>query len=139
MQLYQNRGYTIEFDLPVTCGFKNYSVECIYRYDKKEKKYALSMWLKRRDIPNKHAIISQGIDTQFISGTRETIKRNICLIIKQALISGFFSRYIQDFEYIYECFDKGNALFERQRIEAANHSPNSEKRRNLYVKTIHID
>lgn len=126
MQTYKNKGYTIEIDLSKNGNYKNYSVECTYRYDKREEKYSLSMWLKRKDIPNRHAIISQEIDTQFISGTKETIKRNICLIVEQALISGFFSPYIQDFEYTYACFDKGNTFFEKQRIEATNQEPNIE-------------
>lgn len=120
MRTYKNKGYTIEIDLPATCGFRNYSVECTYQYHKKEEKYSLSMWLKRKDIPNRHAIISKEIDTQFISATKETIKGNICRIVEQALISGFFSRYIQDFEYTYACFDEGNALFEKRRIKAPN-------------------
>ncbi len=120
MKAYKNKGYTIEIDLPKKCDFKNYSVECTYQYDKKEAKYSLSMWLKRKDISNRHAIISQEIDTQFISGTKETIKGNICRIVEQALISGFFSPYIQDYEYTYACFDEGNALFEKRRMEAKN-------------------
>ena len=139
MQTYKNKGYTIEIDLPKNCGFKNYSVECTYRYDKKEEKYSLSMWLKRKDIPNRHAIISQEIDTQFISGTKETIKKNICRIVEQALISGFFSPYIQAYEYTYACFDEGNALFEKQRVETANQiiAPNKEREDSLCQANIH--
>lgn len=122
MRTYKNLGHTIEFQLPETCGHKGYFVECTYLYDKSVKKYTLSMWLKRADIPDRHAIISQKIDTQLISGTKETIRKNICRIVEQALISGFFIPYIQNYEYTYTCFDQGNALFEEQRIEAAKKS-----------------
>ena len=91
MRTYKNKGYTIEIELTENCGYQNYSVECTYQYNKDENKYSLSMWLKRTDIPLRRAIISKEIDTQFISGTKETIKKNICRIVKQGLSSGFFS------------------------------------------------
>ena len=68
---YKNNGYSIEINLPKK--YSGYSVECQYQFDKEKEKYILSMWLKRNDIDNRFKIDSHTIDTQYISGTRETI------------------------------------------------------------------
>lgn len=113
---YSNKGYTIEINLPEEYGYKGYSIECTYQYDKEKEKYLLSMWLKRNDIGDKFKIDSHKIDTQYISGTKETIKQNICRIVEQAVLSGFFDYYIESFEYTCKCFDKGDEIFEKERL-----------------------
>jgi len=120
MLRYKNKGYTIEINLPKECGYEGYSVECTYRYDKEKEKYLLSMWLKRSDIDDKFKIDSQEIDTQYISGTKDIIKQNICRIVEQASLSGFFTYYIERYEYTYKCFDRGHELFEKERIVNAS-------------------
>ena len=114
---YENNGYSIEINL--TGKYKGYSVECQYQYDKEKEKYILSMWLKRNDIDNRFRIDSQKIDTQYISGTRETIRLNICRIVEQACAMNFFDQYIEEFEYLYECFDRGNEVLEKERTGVA--------------------
>lgn len=116
MLRYKNKGYTIEINLPEECGHKGYSVECTYKYDKEKEKYLLSMWLKRSDIDDKFKIDSQEVDTQYISGTKENIRQNICKIVKQMSIQGFFKHYIERYEYIYKCFERGLELFEKERL-----------------------
>lgn len=120
MLRYYSKGHTIEINLPVRGNKKymGYSAECTYKYVKDQDKYLLSMWLKRKDIGDKFKIDSQEIDTQYISGTRETIVENICRIVDQATSSGFFDSYIDNFEYTYKCFDYGNDHFESQRANA---------------------
>lgn len=113
---YKNRGYTVEINLPKECGYEGYSVECTYKYNKKMGKYALSMWLKRKDIGDKFRIGSQEIDTQYISGNRDTIVDNICRIVDEANRSGFFTYYIHRYEYTYKCFEIGNELYEKGEI-----------------------
>lgn len=112
----KKKGYTIEIHLPEECGYKGYSVECTYKYNKKKEKYSLCMVLKHNNIGNRFKLCSQEIDTQYISGTRETIEDNICRIVEQASVSGFFDYFIERFEYELSCFEKGNELVERERI-----------------------
>lgn len=100
------KGYTIEIDLPKE-RYDGYSAECTYKFSKKEQKYALSMWIKRNDLDEKFKIESEKIDTQYISGTRETIVNNICRIVEQMVISNSFDEYIQRFEYTVKCFETG--------------------------------
>lgn len=116
MLRYENKGYIIEIKLPGEHGHNGYSVECRYKYDTEKEKYLLSMWLKRNDIDDSFKIDSQEIDTQYISGTKETIRQNICNIIEQANDTGFFDYYIERYEYTYKCFDRGNELFEKERL-----------------------
>ena len=91
-------------------------MECTYRYDKKVEKYSLSMWLKRNDIGNKYKIESQEIDTQFIPGTRETIIENICTIVANASSVGYFDFFIQRYEDEMRSFERGEELFEKERL-----------------------
>lgn len=110
------KGYTIEVLLPEECGYKGYSIKCTYKYNKQKEKYSLSMWLRCNGIEDDFKIDSQEIDTQYISGTKETIEDNICRIIEQASLSGYFNHFIERYEYTYNCFDIGNELFENEKL-----------------------
>lgn len=117
-------GYTIKIKLPEECGHDGYSVRCTYKYKKAKGKYLLSMWLHRDDIDDDFKIDSQEISTQYIPGTKETIEDNICRIVEQASIGGYFEYYITRFEYTYKCFDHGNELLE---IEESGYTNNDKK------------
>ena len=116
MLRYFNKGYTIEINIPEEYGYKGYSVVCTYRYVKQERKYLLSMWLRRKDIGDKFKIESQEIDTQFIESEKEDINENICKIVEQAASTEFFNKCIESYEYTYKCFDKGDETFESERL-----------------------
>ena len=111
------KGTTIEIKLPKE--YEGYSVECTYKYIKTEDKYELSMWLKYNNVHDKFKIESQEIDTQFISGTRETIVDNICRVVEQMCNAKSFEEYISRYEYTYDCFDRRNELIEEEKIIGA--------------------
>lgn len=113
-------GYTIRIQLPEECGYEGYSVKCTYKYNKQKEKYRLAMWLKRDDIDDDFKIDSQETDTQYIYGTKETIENNICRIVEHASLSGYFDRYIERFKYTYDCFERGDELYEQERLEKCN-------------------
>ena len=115
MLRYKNGGYMVEVKIP---GYDNYYAVCIYHYNRSASKYALSMWLKNSDFDDMFKIDWQHIDTQLVSGTKETIRENICKIVEQASINGFFDKYIHNFEYTYKCFDIGNSYYEEHREDA---------------------
>lgn len=117
---YRYWGQIIEIDLPEECDAAGYSVKCMYRYDKKKEKYALSMWLHYKGIDDDFRIDSQEIDTQYISGTKETIIENIYRIVQQASLSGYFASYIERFEYTYDCFEKGDKIYETENLSNKN-------------------
>ena len=113
-------GYTVKIKLPEECGYEGYSVKCTYKYNKQKEKYSLSMWLQRDDISDDFKIDSQEIDTQLIPGTRETIEDNIIRIVEQASLSGYFDHYIERFKYTYDCFERGNDMFEQEHVNSHN-------------------
>jgi len=105
-------GYTIWVKLPEECGYKGYSVKCVYRYVKQEEKYALSMWLVKDDMKDNLQVEDQEIDMQYLSGTKENIERKIWEKIVQASLSGYFDYYIEKYRYTYQCLSAGNDLYE---------------------------
>lgn len=114
MLKYKNEGYVIDVTLPEECGYEGYSVECRYKYEKIQDRYLLSMWLKRETIDNTFKIDGQKIDAQYISSTRETIKQDICRIVEQASLSGFFDYFIERYEYTCKCFDIGSDIVDKE-------------------------
>ena len=121
----QFKGNTITIELS-DFGYENYIVECAYHFDKHEDKYALSMWLNRSDIEDRMKISSKKVDTQYISGTRETIWENVCRIVHQAATvendegNRYFDYFVERYEYELACFDRGNELFEKERLAKLN-------------------
>lgn len=110
---YTNDGYGITLPLSQFSQderYKGYAAKCQYKYHKKEGKYILHMWLKRLDIDSTFKIDHQDIDKQYISGDRDSIRPNICRIVEQAMLNNFFDKYIAEFEYMIQCFDKGNEI-----------------------------
>ena len=73
----RRKGNTLTISL-TKWGYPNYIAECTYHFDKKAEKYSLSMWLNRTDVEDRMKLSSKKVDTQYISGTRETIIENIC-------------------------------------------------------------
>ena len=107
-------------------GYENYFVECAYHFYKHEGKYALSMWLNRNDIEDRMMLSSKKVDTQYIPGTKETIVENICRIVHQAATveneNGvrYFDHFVERYEYELACFERGNELFEAERLAKLN-------------------
>lgn len=112
------KGQVLDISLS-TFGYQNYYAECTYHFIKSKEKYALCVRLYRSDIEDKMKISNQGIDTQYISGTRDTIEENICRVIHEMCVNKHFDDYVERYEYYLKCFDRGNELFEKERL--ANH------------------
>ena len=116
------KGTTIEIKLPNE--YKNYSVECTYRYIKPKEKYELSMWLKYDAVRDRFRIESQEIDTQLIPGTKETIQDNVCRIVEQMCAAKSFKEYVSRYKYTYKCFDKGNEIIENAKTTDTTNESN---------------
>lgn len=120
------KGQTVEIGLS-NWGYKGYVAECTYYFDKREDKYSLSIWLRNNDIEDRMRLSSKKVDTQYISGTRETIIKNICHVVHYAATvvnehnkKTYFDHFVERYEYELKCFDRGNELFEQQRINKVN-------------------
>lgn len=115
------KGNTLMIELS-DFGYENYFVECAFHFDKQKCKYALSMWLNRHDIEDRMMLSSKKVDTQYIPGTRNTIVENICRIVHQASTVPnkdgvrYFDYFVERYEYELACFERGNELFEQERL-----------------------
>lgn len=115
------KGQTVEIDLS-KWGYKDYFVECTYCFDKRKGKYLFSMWLNRSDIEERMKLSSKKVDSQYISGTRETIVENICRIVHYASTvatedgTKYFDRFVARYEYELACFTRGNEMFEQEEL-----------------------
>lgn len=108
-------------------GYPNYIAECAYHFDKKAEKYSLSIWLNRTDIEDRMKVSSKKVDTQYISGTKETIVENVCKIVyycstvvNEKTGKKYFDRFVERYEYELACFERGHALFEQERLAKLN-------------------
>lgn len=120
------KGNTLTIELS-NFGYENYFVECAYHFDKNEGKYSLSMWLNRNDMEDRMRLSSKKVDTQYIPGTRETIIENICRIVHQAATVAdkergerYFDHFVERYEYELKCFERGNELYEQERLSRTN-------------------
>lgn len=97
MLYWTSKGYVIEFSLN-TFGHKNYKAECIYLFNKEVGKYSLTISIRRIGLNGKMRIGTKGIDTQYISGTPETIRQNIATIVENIGNNGYFDEYVKAYE-----------------------------------------
>lgn len=113
---YYNEGFGIKVPLSQFSSeekYRSYYASCQFRYAKREEKYSLTMWLNRDDFNGRYCITSREIDTQYISGTRDTIRENVCRVVRQMVESGYFESYIGMFEYDMMCFERGYELLDQ--------------------------
>ena len=118
---YTNEGYAIAINLSQFNDddkYKGYAASCQYKYDKQKEKYSLCMWLKHTSMDQKYRIEYDGIDTQYISGTRETIRENICRIVEVMMEQNRFDYFIERYEYDIKCCEKGMEVLESEGMTA---------------------
>ena len=122
-------GRIIEIDLS-KWGYENFIAECSYHFDKREGKYSLSIWLNRSDLGDRMRLSSKKVDTQYIPGTPETIIENICHVVYYAATVAdkngekYFDPFVERYEYELACFERGNELFEQERLNQADDGEN---------------
>lgn len=100
MLAYKDVGHTITIDLPDNTKYEGYLAECRYHYDSLKSKYLVSMWLRKRMVDYRYKVDSVRVDTQYLSGTRDTIRANLCRVVEQACRINFFDPYVAKLENI---------------------------------------
>ena len=110
---YRDKGTTFAIDLPEECGHSGYYIDCSYFFDKNKMQYMVTMRLRRNDIEE----YTQPVKCQYIKGDRKTIDYIIRKDVEDSALSGFFEEYIQKYEYMCKCFDKGNDFFENEKLK----------------------
>ena len=118
---YSNEGYTITVALSQfndAQKYKGYAASCQYKYNKQKEKYSLCMWLKHTSMDQKYRVEYDGIDTQYISGTQETIRENICRVVEVMMEQNHFDYFIDRYEFDMKCCEKGAEIMDAEGMSA---------------------
>lgn len=107
---YRNKGHMIEFELK-----DGYFIHCNYEFKKENNKYQVNLYLTRNDIN-----LLDKIDTYYLEGDKGMIKAVVAKFVEEKYNEGFFNYYIERIVYMLKCFDKGNELFENERLHDKN-------------------
>ena len=92
----------------------NYTVIAIKSWNPDEHKYTVQLMLKENTV-DKWNLIEKAESLEF-NVDYKIINKAILKHIATLLSEGFFDYYIQRYEYEMKCFDKGNSIYEKERI-----------------------
>ena len=90
--------------------YNSYSVIAISKKDRDEDCYYISLYLKG-DTYDTLDLIEQKDHVRIEADVKEIVNR-VAEMITDLNHDGFFDYYIKRYEYMMNCFDKGNELFE---------------------------
>lgn len=111
MLRYENIAYiTISVNLQ-----NDYSVLGMISRNMEEGQYHATLYIKRNDISILD-LVEKAEDLIFESDAK-SIKVDVTRKISALLDEGFFTYYINRYEYEQKCFDRGNDLFEMERLK----------------------
>lgn len=108
-----NSNDAIKIDL-----HNGYSVITISGWNPVKKCYTTTLYLKNNEIDNLH-LIEKAESLEFYANAR-TINSAILKQVGTYLEEGFFDYYIERFEYEISCFEIGNEIIEKQRLQNAS-------------------
>ena len=91
-----------------------YTVIAIKSWNQDEKKYTVQLMLKENTV-DKWDLIEKAESIEF-NVDYKIINKAILKHIATLLSEGFFNYYIQRYEYEMKCFDKGNSIYEKERL-----------------------
>lgn len=102
---YEKMGTTV-----ISVGITDdYTVFATANWNKTTKKYAVVMELKENTTPLKDMIVDES-DNIELRADMKTINFEMAKLITQKLNDGFFNYYIDRYNHMLRCFDKGNEL-----------------------------
>lgn len=73
------------------------------------------MWLHWDTIDDRFKIDAQEIGMQYVESTKKTIKTDICKLVEKLYNNGRLNKYMNLYQYTYDCFDIGNDSVESNR------------------------
>lgn len=104
---------TIEVDLQ-----NDYKVIALARWNHKENKYYVTLMIHEQTVDN-WSLIEKAERIPLESDVK-SIKKDMATLVTNLLTEGFFKKYIERYEYEMKCFDRGNELFEEERMGIKN-------------------
>ena len=91
-----------------------YTVIAVTGFDTENGVYATTLFLKDNTIDT-WKLIENAENLEF-HANHNTINSAILKQVSTFLQEGFFDYYIQRYEYEMKCFDKGNSIYEKERL-----------------------
>lgn len=104
---------TIEVDLQ-----NGYKVIALARWNCTEKKYYVTLMIHEQSVDNWSLIEKE--ERIPLESDVKSIKKDMSTFVTNLLTDGFFKEYIERYEYELKCFDRGNELFEKERMGTKN-------------------
>ena len=98
----------------------NYTVIAIKSWNPDEHKYVVQLMLKENTV-DKWDLIEKAESLEFNVG-HKIINSAILKHVATLLSNGFFDYYIDRYEYELKCFNRGNEIFENERLSDINAS-----------------
>ena len=92
----------------------DYTVIAIKSWSPDDQKYIVQLMLKENTV-DKWDLIEKAESIEF-NVDYKIINKVILKHIATLLSDGFFNYYIQRYEYEMKCFDRGNDMFEKERL-----------------------
>lgn len=106
---FNNSNDVITIDL-----HNRYTVIAITGFNTENRVYTTTLFLKDNTIDT-WKLIENAENLEF-HANHNTINSAILKQVSTFLQEGFFDYYIQRYEYEMKCFDKGNSIYEKERI-----------------------
>ena len=106
---FNNSNEVITIDL-----HNEYTVIAVTGFDVETKTYITTLFLKENTIDT-WKLIENAENLEF-HANHNAINSAILKQVSTFLQEGFFDYYIQRYEYEMKCFDKGNSIYEKERI-----------------------
>lgn len=94
----------------------DYTVIAIKSWNQDEQKYTVQLMLKENTV-DKWDLIEKAESLEF-NVDYKIINKAILKHVFTLLSAGFFDYYIDRYEYELKCFDRGNELFEKEKLTA---------------------
>lgn len=91
-----------------------YTVIAFATFNYKESTYSITLYLKNNGIDILDTI--DGLQPFKFSASYKTVNSVMLKYISSLLSNDILKKYIDRYEYMTDCFDKGNAIFEHERL-----------------------
>ena len=111
-----NLRYEKISDSVISINLQNgYTVVAIEIFDHKSRTYNVDLYLKENSIDIWDKI--DGIEPATFNVNYKTIHSTVLKYIATLLSEGLIKKYIDRYEYMMKCFDKGNDCFEEESLK----------------------
>ena len=91
-----------------------YTVIAVTGFDAENRAYTTTLFLKENTIDT-WKLVENAENLEF-HANQNTINSAILKKVSEFLNEGFFNYYIERYEYEMKCFDKGNGIYEKERL-----------------------